>query len=72
MKQYTVIYEWAGKNYSAYVPDLPGCIACADTLDETEELMKEAVELYIETLKEDGKPVPEPLTKARPISVSQF
>ncbi len=70
MKQYAVIYEWTGTNYSAYVPDLPGCIACGDTLDETEGLMKEAVEMYIEALKEDGKPVPEPLTKARGLTVS--
>ncbi|GAF76597.1 unnamed protein product [marine sediment metagenome] len=70
MKEYTVIYEWAGKNYSAYVPDLPGCIGCGDSLEETEALMKEAIELYIEALKEDGTPVPEPTTKARPISVT--
>ena len=70
MKEYAVVYEWAGKNYSAYVPDLPGCVACGDTLDETEQLMKEAVELYINTLKEDGKPVPEPTTKSRPIAVT--
>jgi len=70
MREYTVVYEWAGANYSAYVPDLPGCVACADTLDETEQLMKEAVGLYIETLKEDGKPIPEPTTQARVIAVS--
>jgi predicted RNase H-like HicB family nuclease len=35
VKEYTVIHQWAGKNYSAYVPDLPGCIACGDTLEET-------------------------------------
>ena len=55
MKEYAVIYEWAGENYSAYMPDLPGCIACGDTLEETEELMKEAIELYIETLRDDGR-----------------
>jgi predicted RNase H-like HicB family nuclease len=64
MKEYTVIYEWTGKNYSAYVPDLPGCIACGDTLEETQQFIKEAIELYIEALREDGKSVPEPLTKA--------
>ena len=69
MKEYTVIYEWAGENYSAYVPDLPGCIACGDTLKETEELMKEAIELYIETLRDDGQPIPEPTTKASLVSV---
>lgn len=69
MKEYTVIYEWAGENYSAYVPDLPGCIACGDTVEETEELMKEAIELYIEALHDDGQPIPEPTTKARALSV---
>ena len=70
MKEYTVVYEWAGNNYSAYVPDLPGCIACGDTLEETKELMKGAIELYIRELKEDGKPIPEPTTKAGPIAVA--
>ena len=70
MKRYTVIYERAGKNYSAYVPDLPGCIACGDTLEETEQLIKEAIELYIEALREDGKPVPEPTTTAAPVAVT--
>ena len=69
MKEYTVIYEWAGNNYSAYVPDLPGCVACGDTLEETQELIKGAIELYIEELKNEGKSVPEPTTKAGPISV---
>jgi predicted RNase H-like HicB family nuclease len=70
MIEYTVIYEWAGNNYSAYVPDLPGCIACGDTFEDTQHLIKEAIELYIETLREDGKPVPEPSTKAGPIAVA--
>lgn len=70
MKEYTVIYEWAGSNYSAYVPDLPGCITTGATLEETEVNMREAIELYIETLREDGKPVPEPTTKARQITVA--
>ena len=38
MKEYAVVYEWTGANYSAYVPDLPGCVACADTLEETRML----------------------------------
>ncbi len=54
---------------SAYAPDLPGCVAAGDTLKETEKLMKEAVELYIEALKEAGRPVPEPVTKAKPVAV---
>jgi predicted RNase H-like HicB family nuclease len=70
VREYAVIYEPAGGNCSAYVPDLPGCIACGDTLEETEVLMKEAVELYIEALREIGKPVPEPTTKARASAVA--
>ncbi len=70
MKEYVVIYEWTGNNYSAYVPDLPGCIACADTLEETEALMKEAIALYIQALHEEQQPVPEPVTKARTVSVA--
>jgi len=69
MREYTVIYEWAGNNYSAYVPDLPGCIACGDTVEETQQLIKEAIELYIDALREDGQPVPEPMTKAGHIAV---
>ena len=70
MKEYTVIYEWAGNNYSAYVPDLPGCITTGKTLDETERLIREAMELYIEVLAEDGKPVPDPTTSAGRIAVA--
>ena len=70
MKQYTVVYERAGGNYSAYVPDLPGCVACGDTLEETRQLIKEAIELYIEALREDGKPVPQPTTTAAAVAVA--
>jgi predicted RNase H-like HicB family nuclease len=70
MKEYLVIYERAGVNYSAYVPDLPGCVAAADTLEETEQLIKEAIQLYIEALRADGKPAPVPTTKARSVAVA--
>ncbi|GBC96904.1 hypothetical protein HRbin16_02716 [bacterium HR16] len=69
MREYIVIYEWTGKNYSAYVPDLPGCVAAADTLDETEELIREAIELYIEELKGSGQPIPEARTMAKPVAI---
>ena len=60
MKEYIVIFEWAGSNYSAYVPDLPGCISTGKTLEETEKNIQEAIELYIEVLREDGQPIREP------------
>ncbi len=71
MREYAVVYERAGQNYSAYVPDLPGCIACGDTIEETEALIREAIELYIDTLNESGECVPEPTAKAAAITVSR-
>ena len=70
MKEYLVVFEWTKKNYSAYVPDLPGCVTTGKTIEETEANIKEAIALYIETLQEDGKPIPEPTTKGRPVSVA--
>jgi predicted RNase H-like HicB family nuclease len=69
VKEFVAIYEWTGRNYSAYAPDLPGCVAAGDTLEETEQLMKEAIGLYLEALQEAGRPAPEPTTQARPVAV---
>ncbi|XWK87999.1 MAG: type II toxin-antitoxin system HicB family antitoxin [Phormidium sp.] len=70
MKEYVVIFAWAGSNYSAYIPDLPGCISTGKTLEETENNIKEAIALYIDTLREDNQPIPEPSLKAKAISVA--
>ena len=70
MKEYLVIFEWTGNNYSAYVPDLPGCITTGKTFEETERNIREAISLYLDTLREEGKPLPEPTTKAKPVSVA--
>jgi len=48
MAEYAIIIEKAGNNYAAMVPDLPGCVGAADTIEELEELMREAVEFHIE------------------------
>ena len=69
MRQYWVIYEKANENYSAYAPDLPGCIACGDTLEETAGLMREAIELYLEALAEEGRQIPEPTVRAELLSI---
>ena len=69
MNNYLIIYEWTGSNYSAYAPDLPGCIACGDTREETEQLMKDAIILYIDELKKDGQTIPEATTEAGMIEV---
>lgn len=62
MKKYAVVIEVAGTNYSAYVPDLPGCVAVGDTVEEAEREIAEATEFHIEGLREDGLPIPEPQT----------
>jgi predicted RNase H-like HicB family nuclease len=59
MKKYLVIYEKAKENYSAYSPDIPGCIATGKTRKETEKNRKEAISLHIDGLKEDGQPLPD-------------
>jgi predicted RNase H-like HicB family nuclease len=61
--RYAVVIERAGKNYSAYVPDLPGCVAAADTVEEVEREIREAIAFHIEGLKEDGDPIPEAETR---------
>jgi predicted RNase H-like HicB family nuclease len=60
--KYLVIYEKTATGYSAYVPDLPGCITTGATLEETELLMKEAIEFHLDGLREDGLPIPSPTT----------
>jgi predicted RNase H-like HicB family nuclease len=62
--KYAVIFEKTGTGYSAYVPDLPGCIAAGANLDETAALIREAVEMHVETMREDGDSIPEPTTVA--------
>ena len=58
--QYLVIVEKGPTSYGAYVPDLPGCVAAGESRDEVLELIREAIEMHIEGLREDGQPIPEP------------
>ena len=62
--RYAVIYERTATGYSAYAPDLPGCVAASATLRETEELMREAIDLHLRAMREDGDAIPEPTTVA--------
>jgi predicted RNase H-like HicB family nuclease len=62
MKKYAVVIEKGPTNYGAYVPDLPGCVAVADTVQEVEQLIREAIPFHIEGLRLNGDPVPEPTT----------
>lgn len=62
--RYAVVIEKAGANYSAYVPDLPGCIATGASVRETENEIREAIRFHVDGLKEDGIAVPEPTSIA--------
>ena len=62
--RYAIVIEKADGNYSAYVPDLPGCIATGASVQETEREIRDAIRFHIEGLKEDGQPVPKPTSIA--------
>ncbi len=70
MKQYTVIYERGERNWSAYVPDLPGCVATAKTREDLERRIREAIEFHIDGMRLHGEPVPEPTVQAGTVSVA--
>ena len=67
--KYAILIETTDNGYSAYVPDLPGCIAAADTKTEVEALIREAIILHLESLHEHGDPISEPHTTAALIEV---
>jgi len=69
MHRFLIIVEEAGTNYSAYSPDLPGCVATGDTREETEKNMREAIQLHIEGLQEDGLPIPSSTSIAEYVEV---
>ena len=56
--RYAIVIENAGSNYSAYVPDLPGCIATGATVEETERCIRDAIKFHLEGLRQDGAPIP--------------
>lgn len=62
--RYAVVIEKANGNYSAYVPDLPGCVAAGPTVETVESEIRDAIRFHIEGLKEDGQPVPPPTSIA--------
>lgn len=68
--KYTVILEEGDSSFGAYVPDLPGCIAAAETKEEALELIAEAIEFHIYGLREDGKPVPVPRSSTETVEIA--
>ncbi|MHB1458121.1 MAG: type II toxin-antitoxin system HicB family antitoxin [Armatimonadota bacterium] len=70
MKTYQVIYEKTENNWSAYSPDVPGCMATGKTRAEARRNYREALAFHIEGLKEDGSPVPEPTSKVGHVTIA--
>ncbi|MGH8751165.1 MAG: type II toxin-antitoxin system HicB family antitoxin [Burkholderiales bacterium] len=68
--RYAVVIEKAGSNFSGYVPDLPGCIATGATVEETESVLREAIEFHLAGIREDGVPIPQPSSRVDYIEVA--
>lgn len=68
--KYAVVIENSGTNFSAYVPDLPGCVATGATVEETEKNIREAIEFHLDGMREDGTPVPPPSSRVDYVEVA--
>lgn len=68
--EYVVVVEKSTTGFAAYVPDLPGCVAASETREETLQLIREAIELHLESLREAGDPVPPPTSTAERVAVT--
>lgn len=68
--RYAIVIEIAGTNFSAYVPDLPGCVATGATVEETEKFIREAIEFHIGGMRSDNFPAPEPSTRVDYVEVA--
>ncbi|HEX2094500.1 MAG TPA: type II toxin-antitoxin system HicB family antitoxin [Longimicrobiaceae bacterium] len=67
--KYLVVMERTRTGYSAYSPDLPGCVATGETRDEVEQNMREAIEFHLDGLREEGLPIPEPVTTSTYVEI---
>jgi predicted RNase H-like HicB family nuclease len=68
--RYAIIIEKAEGNYSAYVPDLPGCVATGGSPEEAEREIREAIEFHLSGLREDGLPIPQPSSRVEYVDVT--
>jgi predicted RNase H-like HicB family nuclease len=68
--RYAIVIENAGGNFSAYVPDLPGCVATGETPAATEQAIREAIEFHLEGMREDGTPIPPPTSRVEYVEVA--
>jgi predicted RNase H-like HicB family nuclease len=70
MKRYAIVIEQAENNLSAYVPDLPGCVAAAESLQELEQIIREAIEMHLAGMREDGMTIPPPSSRVDYVDVA--
>ncbi|MFY9314422.1 MAG: type II toxin-antitoxin system HicB family antitoxin [Burkholderiales bacterium] len=68
--RYAIVIEKAESNYSAYVPDLPGCVATGSTVEEAESQIREAIEFHLEGMREDGISIPAPVSKVEYVDIA--
>jgi len=68
--RYTIVIERGPASYGAYVPDLPGCVAAAETQQEVLQLIREAISFHLEAMREEGLSIPEPLSSAESVEVA--
>lgn len=68
--RYAIVIEDAGANYSAYVPDLPGCVATGSTVEETETAIREAIEFHLDGLRSDNIPIPQASSRVDYVEVA--
>jgi len=68
--RYAIVIEKAENNYAAYVPDLLGCVATGKTIEETEQQIREAIEIHLRGMREDGLPIPTPSSHVEYIEVA--
>jgi predicted RNase H-like HicB family nuclease len=68
--RYAIVIEKAENNYAAYVPDLLGCVATGKTIEETEQQIREAIEIHLRGMREDRLPIPEPSSQVEYVEVA--
>lgn len=68
--RYAIVIEKAEGNYSAYVPDLPGCVATGVTIEEVESQIREAIKFHLEGMREDGTPIPSPASRVDYVDIA--
>jgi predicted RNase H-like HicB family nuclease len=68
--RYAIVIEDVGSNFSAYVPDLPGCVATGETPAATEQAIREAIEFHLEGMRKDGTPIPPPTSRVDYVEVA--